>query len=85
MFYHNPMKPATPAQRRLLSELGVSAPAGLSSYQADRLIKANHSRWAALPPTGKQIGMLRALGLWAKGITRGEAAEMIDKIRGGGP
>src|SRR5258707_10929266 len=70
MFYHNPAKPASPAQRQLLRELGISIPADLNSYRADRLIKAHFKQWSALPATPKQEALLRVQGRWIDGLTR---------------
>ena len=66
MYDHNPARPATPAQLKLLGELGVDTPGRLSSYEADRLIKANFDRWARMPPTAKQERFRRLRGRWLK-------------------
>jgi hypothetical protein len=81
-YHHNPGHLASPAQRRCLEELGIRVPNGLSSYDADRLIKANYDRWAAMPPTRKQAAFLRLRGRWEGGMTRGEAAELIARLTG---
>jgi hypothetical protein len=82
MFYHNPCKPASEAQIRLLQQMGILLPATLNSYQADQLIKANYRRWATLPPTEKQEVFLRNRGKWRPGLTRAEVSELIGDIKG---
>ena len=83
MFHHNPARPASPAQRERLRELGVEPPDRLNSYDADLLIKEHHDRWAALPATPRQERYLRRRGRWRDGMRRGAAAELIRDLKGG--
>lgn len=77
---HNLFPPATPKQIELLEQLGFDG-SRLSGREADLLIKQNLHRWSALPPTDKQRFFLISNFAWREGITRGEATELIDKIK----
>jgi hypothetical protein len=81
MYYHNSRKEITPAQRRLLQELGLGTSGIQNSFQANALIQANLARWSSLPATPKQAWVLRNRGLWHDGMTRGQAADLIGRIK----
>ena len=80
MFHHNPARPASPAQRERLRELGVEPPDRLNSYDADLLIKEHHDRWAALPATPRQERYLRRRGRWRDGMRRGDKVRCFSHI-----
>ena len=80
---HNPYKPASPAQVKLLQTMGIPVSSGLRSDQADRLIKSNIDYWSGLPPTMKQESYLRRFHQWKAGMNRREATDTIAKIKGG--
>jgi hypothetical protein len=82
-FVHNPARPASEAQKDCLAQLGVALGPRLSSYEADRLIREHHERWARLPATEAQRGFLRKKGRWREGMGRGEANELIGRLVGG--
>ena len=68
--------------RRLLPE--GTPTAHLSRYAAAGLIRLHspNAFWRRQPPTEKQVSFLRRRGLWRDGLTRGDAAALIDeKIR----
>ena len=75
------LKPATPRQLACLREMGVAVPEGLTAHRADRLIKSHREEWEGLPPTLGQENYLRRRLLWKNGLTRGEAARMIGKLK----
>ena len=75
------LKPATPRQLACLREMGVEVPEGLTAYRADRLIRSHLEEWEGLPPTLGQEDYLRRRDLWKSGLTRGEAARMIGKLK----
>ena len=79
MFNHNRFTRASPAQLDCLSQMGVEYDNGISSAEADRLIKQNKDKWEKLPATAKQRSMLQK-GLWKEGMTRGEATKLIEKL-----
>ena len=75
------LKPATPRQLACLREMGVAVPEGLTAHRADRLIKSHREEWEGLPPTLTQEDYLRRRDLWKAGLTRGEAARLIGKLK----
>ena len=75
------LKPATPRQLACLRQMGVEVPGGLTAHRADRLIKSHLEEWERLPPTLGQENYLRRRLLWKNGLTRGEAARMIGKLK----
>ena len=75
------MKPATPRQVACLREMGVTPPEGLTAHRADRLIKSHWTEWEGLPPTLGQENYLRCRDLWKAGLTRGEAARIIGRLK----
>ena len=75
------MKPATPRQLACLREMGVTPPDGLTAHRADRPIKSHREEWERLPPTLGQENYLRRRDLWKNGLSRGEAARMIGKLK----
>jgi hypothetical protein len=80
-FYHSRAKLATEHQLACLKEMGLNPDRPLSSYDADKLIKGNQEKWAKLPPTRYQKEFLVERYLWRDGITRGEATELIRKVK----
>lgn len=82
MLYHNPTRPASENQRKVLQEMKVSIPARLNSSEANDLIKAHYWQWAFLPPTKKQVNFLIYHRRWVHDMTRKEATELISKITG---
>ena len=60
---------------------GVEAPEGLTADGADRLIRSHREEWGKLPPTLGQENYLRRRDLWKNGLSRGEAARMIGKLK----
>jgi hypothetical protein len=82
-YYHSPYKDATPAQRQLLKSMGITRHLWLSMADADRLIKENRDRWAELPPTDGQKRYQQWRGRWREGMNRGEATELIARIKDG--
>jgi hypothetical protein len=83
VFYRHVNAPATANQLECLAELGVRATPGLSYREADRLIKENRERWARLPPTEAQRHFLQYRAWWREGMTRGEATDLIARIKAG--
>jgi hypothetical protein len=67
------------ALRRLLPE--GSNVSHLSRYEAAGLIKLldPDARWRLLPPSERQKAFLTKYDLWQDGLTRGEAADLIDQ------
>jgi hypothetical protein len=83
MYYHYDDRDATPAQRKTLLDLGIAIPHPLSMRDADYLIKKNQAKWSNLPPTERQRHFLVYRGRWRVGMTRGEASELIARIKDG--
>jgi hypothetical protein len=83
MYYHSAFKEASPAQLQTLRQMGVQTEGSISSHEADQLIKRNKARWESLPPTDKQAFVLRQRGRWRDGMTRGEATELIERLKTG--
>jgi hypothetical protein len=83
MFYHSSTKQATDAQLATLQQLGIDISGWISRFKADRLIKENEKKWAALPMTAPQETFLRARDQLGPRITynRGEAAKLIGLIK----
>jgi hypothetical protein len=80
--YHNSLtKPVTAAQVRVLGEMGLDPSSIRTSYDAYQLIRAHYAKWASLPATAKQEWLLRQTGQWKDGMDRGEAAELIARIK----
>ena len=75
------LKPATPRQLACLRQMGVEVPEGLTAHRADRLIKSHWTEWEGLPPTLTQENYLRRRDLWKAGLTRGDAARLIGKLK----
>ena len=75
------LKPATPRQLACLRQMGVEVPEGLTVYRADRLIKSHWTEWEGLPPTLGQEDYLRRHFCWRDGLSRGEAARLIGKLK----
>src|SRR5947209_5312929 len=82
MNYENADKEASKRQLAVLQELGVGVEGPISSPEANKLIKEHEGRWAVLPATPKQKGFLKKRGKWQEGTTRGQAAALIDEIKG---
>jgi hypothetical protein len=80
-FYHSRAKLATEQQLACLREMGLNPDRPLSRYEADKLIKENQEAWAKLPPTRYQKGFLVERYLWREGMTRGEATDLIQKVK----
>ena len=81
MYHDRIMKPATPRQVACLRQMGVEMPEGLTAHRADRLIKSHWTEWEGLPPTLTQEDYLRRRDLWKAGLTRGEAARIIGRLK----
>jgi hypothetical protein len=81
MYRNSLTKPVTPAQLRVLKEMGIDPSGARSSYEAYLLIRAHYDKWATLPATAKQQWLLRQMGLWKDGMDRGKAADLIARIK----
>ena len=81
MYHDRIMKPATPRQVACLRQMGVEMPEGLTAHRANRLIKSHWTEWEGLPPTLTQEDYLRRRNLWKAGLTRGDAARLIGKLK----
>jgi hypothetical protein len=81
MYHDRIMKPATPRQVACLRQMGVEMPEGLTAHRANRLIKSHLEEWEGLPPTLTQEDYLRRRDLWKAGLTRGEAARIIGRLK----
>ncbi len=53
----------------------------LSKREADRLIQAHKDAWSALRPTFYQAEFLRHHGVWNEEMTRGQASDLIARIK----
>ncbi len=81
MFYDKPETKASPAQLACLAQMGIACNRWISSYEADWLIKQNKNKWEKLPATDRQRFTLQQRGCWREGMTRGEACELIGKLK----
>jgi hypothetical protein len=50
-------------------------------YEADRSIKENKDKWEKLPPTVAQRDSLIWRGHWREGMTRGEANDLLGRLK----
>jgi hypothetical protein len=74
---------ATPRQLDCLAGLGVYPDGPITRKAASDLIERTISLRRRLPPTPRQESFLRARGLWREGLTRGEASDLIGKVKAG--
>jgi hypothetical protein len=73
---------ATLPQRQLLARLGVGHDPLISRHGASALITNALRGRDRLPPSWKQEQLLRRLGKWREGLTRGEASALIGELTG---
>lgn len=82
---HTNSREATEAQKRCLSQMGISFPDDISGRDAFIRILARKDEWANLDPTSCQEYVLRKHGVWRDGIKRGEATDLIGQLKRNSP
>lgn len=80
----NPPIPSSPTRKQLafMERHRISCDRPLDYFEATHAIgRFIHAR-RRLPPTERQVQLLRKLGTWRDGMTRGEASDAIRRSMG---
>ena len=72
---------ATAGQRACLDRLDVKPGRAITRYEASCMISKEILRRRRLPPTPRQERFLRNHGRWCDDMTRGEAFDLIGRIK----
>ena len=75
------MFPPSDKQRAFMDRHNLNSDADLNHFDAWVTIGAFVDSRRRLPPTARQEQLLRTRGLWRPGMTRGEAFDLIARIK----